>query len=57
MTSEETKDDSVALRLLVFHMHSAGYTQNEIAAYVERSKTTINAMLKPLQRRKGKDAK
>jgi hypothetical protein len=53
MPSEEPIDESIVLKLLVFQMFSAGHTQDEIAGYLKKSKRTINAILKPLQR-KGK---
>jgi predicted transcriptional regulator len=42
------------LKSLVFQMHIAECTQDAIAAYVGKSKSTINEMLKPLQKKKGK---
>jgi hypothetical protein len=53
MPQEDTKDVSPTLKLLVFQMHEAGYSQAQIAAYVNKATATINAMLKPLQRKKG----
>jgi IS30 family transposase len=44
---------SLELKTLVFQMHDAGCTQDAIAAYVGKSKSTINEMLKPLQKRRG----
>jgi transposase len=49
-----TPEQSLELKALAFQMHSAGYTQNAIAAYVGKSKSTINDLLKPLQKGKGK---
>jgi ABC-type transport system involved in Fe-S cluster assembly fused permease/ATPase subunit len=43
---------SVALKTLIFQMYQAGCTQGAIAAYVGKSKTDINQMLKPLQKAK-----
>ncbi|MGP8173156.1 MAG: hypothetical protein ACLP7O_01255 [Terracidiphilus sp.] len=57
MPVKDLNQESVILKLLAFQMFTAGYTQDEIAAYAEKSKTTINTMLKPLQEKKGKDAK
>ena len=48
----ERNEQSLELRSLVFQMHLAGCTQDAIAAYVGKSKSTINAMLKPLQKEK-----
>jgi DNA-binding CsgD family transcriptional regulator len=42
----------LAFKSLVFQMHIANYTQDEIAAYVGKSKSTINEMLKPLKKRR-----
>ena len=52
-TTEIPTDLSLELKTLVFQMHLAGCTQDAIAAYVGKSKSTINEMLKPLQKRKG----
>lgn len=48
-------DTPLALKALVFQMHMAGTTQDAIAAYVGKSKTDINRMLKPLQKGKVKE--
>jgi hypothetical protein len=54
MKQDEPNDETnFTLRLLVFQMHNAGYSQDAIAAYVGRGKQTINAMLKPLPKKKG----
>jgi transposase len=50
--AEKLNDLSLELKSLVFQMHLAGSTQDAIAAYVGKSKGTINEMLKPLQKRK-----
>lgn len=47
-------ETSLELKGLVFQMHLAGCTQDAIAAYVGKSKSTINEMLKPLRRGKEK---
>jgi hypothetical protein len=52
MANDETKDESLVLKLLIFQMFSSGRTQDEIAAYVKKSKLTVNAILKPLQKLK-----
>jgi transposase len=57
MSAEDAKEESVTLKLLLFQMYSGGYTQDEIAAYVGKSKTTVNTMLRPLQKKKGKEEK
>ena len=49
-------ETGLELKALVFHMHTAGFTQDSICAYVGKSKGTINEILKPLQKKKGKDA-
>ncbi len=43
---------SLAFKALVFQMHVANYTQDEIAAYIGKSKSTINEILKPLKKRR-----
>ena len=48
-------DDSICLKLLVFQMHMAGLSQSAIAAYIGKSKTDVNRMLKPLQRSRDKE--
>ena len=53
METKAPTDLSIELKTLVFQMHIAGCTQDGIAAYVGKSKSTINDMLKPLQKRKG----
>ncbi|MGA1983566.1 MAG: helix-turn-helix domain-containing protein [Acidobacteriaceae bacterium] len=45
-----TAEASLELKALIFQMHMAGCTQDGIAAYVGKSKSTINEMLKPLQK-------
>lgn len=55
MPSNDSSDESITLKMLVFQMHSAGYSQDEISAYLNKSKVTINAMLKPLQKKRQKD--
>jgi hypothetical protein len=52
MPRDDNTDEPIELKLLVFQMHQAKYTQDAIAAYVSKSKSTINEMLKPLQKRK-----
>lgn len=49
-------ETSLELKSLLFEMHEAGYTQEAMAAYLGKSKKTINEMLKPLQDGKGKKA-
>lgn len=51
----ETEVSTIALKTLVFQMYMAGMTQGAIAAYVGKSKTDINRMLKPLQKEKEKE--
>jgi IS30 family transposase len=46
-------DLSIELKTLIFQMHLAGCTQDAIAAYVGKSKSTINEALKPLPKKKG----
>lgn len=50
--AKTTGDVNLGLKSLVFQMHVAGYSQDAIAAYVGKSKSTINELLKPLQKRK-----
>jgi hypothetical protein len=50
--TKTTGDVNLELKLLVFQMHVAGYSQDAIASYVGKRKSTINEMLKPLQKRK-----
>ena len=50
--AKATGDVNLDLKSLVFQLHVAGYSQDAIAAYVGKSKLTINEMLKPLQKRK-----
>lgn len=38
----------IALKALVFEMHVKGVSQDAIAKYVGKAKSTINDMLKPL---------
>ena len=52
MPRDNIDEEPTALKLLVFQLHHAKYTQDAIAAYVGKSKGTINEMLKPLQKRK-----
>jgi hypothetical protein len=52
-----TTEESLAFKNLLFQMHSAGYSQDAIAAYLGRGKLVINELLKPLQKKKGKDSK
>jgi hypothetical protein len=49
---DKTTESSLALKTLVFQMHMAGISQGAIAAYVGKSKTDVNRMLKPLQKDK-----
>ena len=51
-----TAEASLELKALVFQMHTSGYTHDAIAAYLGKSKTVINELLKPLQNKKGKGA-
>jgi hypothetical protein len=51
---ESPAEDSLGLKWLLFEMHEAGYTQDAMAAYLAKSKKTINEMLRPLQNGKGK---
>ncbi|MBB5063904.1 transposase [Granulicella mallensis] len=55
--SVSSLDTSLELKALVFQMHTAGCTQDAIAAYVGKSKGTINEMLKPLQKGKKNEIK
>jgi hypothetical protein len=52
--SESLLETSLELKRLLFEMHEAGYTQDAMAAYLGKSKKTINEILKPLQNGKGK---
>jgi len=52
--SENPAETSLGLKSLLLEMHEAGYTQDAMAAYLGKSKKTINEMLKPLQNGKGK---
>ena len=52
--SERVVETNLELKSLLFEMHEAGYTQDAMAAYLGKSKKTINEMLKPLQNGKGK---
>lgn len=56
MPNNELGEDSLMVKLLVLQMHESGYTQNQICAYLQKSKTTINALLKPLQKKKGRSS-
>ena len=51
---ESLSDTGLELKWLLFEMHEAGYTQDAMAAYLGKSKKTINDQLKPLQTGKGK---
>ena len=51
---ENLLETSLELKRLLFEMHEAGYTQDAMAAYLGKSKKTVNEMLKPLQTGKGK---
>ncbi|HWB33036.1 MAG TPA: helix-turn-helix domain-containing protein [Acidobacteriaceae bacterium] len=51
---ESASEISLELKRLLFAMHESGYTQDAMAAYLGKSKKTINEMLKPLQNGKGK---
>jgi hypothetical protein len=46
--SAETIETSIEFKSLLFQMHMAGCTQDAIAAYLGKRKSTINEMLKPL---------
>ena len=50
-TATETvkTEDDLMLKMLLFQMHQAGVKQDVMAAYLNRGKQTINAILKPLQ--------
>ena len=50
----ESPETSLEFKRLLFEMHEAGYTQDAMAAYLGKSKKTINDLLKPLQAGKGK---
>lgn len=52
--AESLSDTSLEFKRLLFEMHEAGYTQDAMAAYLGKSKKTINYLLKPLQTGKGK---
>jgi transposase len=52
MPRDDNDKEPLALKLLVLQMHLEKYSQDAIAAYVGKSKSTINEMLKPLQKRK-----
>ena len=49
MNEQEQPNDTLILKMLVFQLHSAGYTQDAISAYLGKAKKTINEILKPLQ--------
>jgi predicted transcriptional regulator len=51
---EGLSETGLEFKRLLFEMHEAGYTQDAIAQYLNKSKKTINDMLKPLQNGKGK---
>jgi len=51
---ESPAEISLGLKSLLFEMHEAGYTQDAMAAYLGKSKKTINELLRPLQNGKGK---
>lgn len=51
--AKTTADLSIELKALIFQMHVSGYSQDAIAAYVGKSKGTINETLKPLPKKKG----
>ncbi len=51
---ESLAEANLEMKSLLFEMHEAGYTQDAMAAYLGKSKKTINEMLKPLQNGKGK---
>jgi DNA-binding CsgD family transcriptional regulator len=53
MPDNEIAEDSLLLKLLVLQMHESGYTQDQICAYLQKSKSTVNALLRPLQKKKG----
>ena len=56
MNDKETQTGhSLELKALVFQLYAAGHTQDAIAAYVGKSKSTINELLKPLQKKKKGD--
>jgi len=57
MDDSTGKDASLAFKTLVFQMHQAGFSQAAIAAYVGKSKTDINQLLRPLQKEKPKGTK
>jgi DNA-binding transcriptional regulator LsrR (DeoR family) len=48
---ENGKLEDLLLKKLVFDMYRAGITQDGIAKYLEKSKKTINDMLKPLPKK------
>jgi len=52
--AESLSETSLEFKWLLFEMHEAGYTQDAMAAYLGKSKKTINDLLKPLQTGKGK---
>jgi hypothetical protein len=52
---EGPSETSLEFKRLLFEMHEAGYTQEAMAAYLSKSKKTINEMLRPLQNGKGKN--
>ena len=53
-TAPNTSEADLEFKALLFAMHQAGYTQDAIAAYLGKGKATINALLKPLQKKKEK---
>jgi len=52
-----SSDVSLELKALIFHMHMAGYSQNAIASYLGKGNSTINEIMKPLQKGKKNESK
>jgi transposase len=50
-------DASLELKALIFQMHTAGYSQGAIAAYLGKGNSTINELMKPLQKGKKNESK
>lgn len=53
--SKNATDEDLLLKILLFHMHQAGLSQDAMASYVRKSKHTVNAVLKPLQKKESRN--
>ena len=45
------QEEDIHFKTLLFQMYQAGFTQEAMAKYLGRGKQTINALLKPLQKK------